>query len=971
MADRVYKSKITPYVFASWILAAFGGLMFGYDIGISGGVSGMDDFLIQFFPKVYERKLHAQENNYCKYDDQMLQLFTSSLYLAALVSSFFASKACNVIGRKPTILMASTFFMAGAGLSAAAQVKWMLIMGRILFGIGVGFGNEAVPLFLTEIAPIHLRGAVNILFQLAVTIGIFIANLVNYGTSMMHPYGWRVSLGGAAVPAVVLFLGSLIITESPPSLVERKREEDGKAALKKIRGVDDVDAEFEEILIACEIASKIKHPFKNLMKKQSVPPLVIAICIQVFQQFTGINAIMFYAPVLFQTLGFKTDASLLSSVITGLVNVGSTFVAIFLVDKVGRRKLLLQACVQMLISQIVIGTILRLKLSETGSLDKTLAAVVVFFVCTFVMSFAWSWGPLGWLIPSETFPLETRTAGFAFAVSSNMLFTFVIAQLFLSMMCQMQAYIFFFFSAWIVIMGLFVIVLLPETKGIPINSMVDRVWKQHPYFKSKITAYMVACWILAACGGLMFGYDIGISVTSMDDFLIKFFPDVYERKMHAKESNYCKYDNQLLQLFTSSLYLAALVSSFGASKACSLLGRKPTISMASAFFIVGALVSALGETRWVLIIGRILFGIGVGFGNESVPLFLSEIAPVEHRGAVNILFQLCITIGILIANLVNYAVQSVHPNGWRISLGLAGVPAIILLIGSMIITETPSSLVERRKEGEGIEALKKIRGVDDVVAEFEQIKMACETARQVKHPFRKLMKRSSMPPLIIAVLMQVFQQFTGINAIMFYAPVLFQTVGFKNDGSLLSAVITGLVNVFSTLVSIFSVDRVGRRKLLLQACVQMFVCQVAIGVILHFQLKDTGSLSKGFAAVVVVLVCLYVMSFAWSWGPLGWLIPSETFPLETRTAGFAFAVSSNMFFTFLIAQLFLSMLCNMHAFIFFFFATWIFIMGVFVVFLLPETKGVPIDVMNERVWKKHPVWKKFMSREVVRHYEMT
>lgn len=102
----------------------------------------------------------------------------------------------------------------------------------------------------------------------------------------------------------------------------------------------------------------------------------------------------------------------------------------------------------------------------------------------------------------------------------------------------------------------------------------------------------------------------------MDDFLIKFFPDVYERKLHAKENNYCKYDNQLLQLFTSSLYLAALVASFGASKACSVLGRKPTISMASSFFILGAVVSAMAETEWILIVGRILFGIGVGFGNE-------------------------------------------------------------------------------------------------------------------------------------------------------------------------------------------------------------------------------------------------------------------------------------------------------------------------------------------------------------------
>lgn len=137
--------------------------------------------------------------------------------------------------------------------------------------------------------------------------------------------------------------------------------------------------------------------------------------------------------------------------------------------------------------------------------------------------------------------------------------------------------------------------------------------------------------------------------------------------------------------------------------------------------------------------------------------------------------------------------------------------------------------------------------------------------------------------------------------------------------------------------------------------------QTAIGIILILKLTDTNTLPKAPAMLVVVLTCMFVMSFAWSWGPLGWLIPSETFPIETRTAGFAFAVSSNMLFTFLVAQAFLSMLCHMRAYIFIFFSAWIVVMGLFVVFLLPETKGVPIDAVAERVWKKHPVWKRFMD----------
>ncbi|RZC92358.1 hypothetical protein C5167_003965 [Papaver somniferum] len=242
--------------------------------------------------------------------------------------------------------------------------------------------------------------------------------------------------------------------------------------------------------------------------------------------------------------------------------------------------------------------------------------------------------------------------------------------------------------------------------------------------------------------------------------------------------------------------------------------------------------------------------------------------------------------------------------------------------------------------------------------------MASELAHQSQSSLSKLMRPSSRPPLVIGMMMQVLQQFTGINAIMFYAPVLFQTVGFGANGALISSVIIGLVNVFSTLVSIKTVDIFGRRALLLQACCQMFATQLIIGIILAVRLKVTGTLGREEAIGVVVLVCLYVMSFAWSWGPLAWLIPSETFPLETRTTGFAFAVSSNMMCTFIIAPAFLSMMCHMQAGIFFFFVVWILAMGLFVMFLVPETKGVPIDDMVDRVWKQHWFWKNYMDRDV-------
>ncbi|KAI4383883.1 hypothetical protein MLD38_009675 [Melastoma candidum] len=480
---------------------------------------------------------------------------------------------------------------------------------------------------------------------------------------------------------------------------------------------------------------------------------------------------------------------------------------------------------------------------------------------------------------------------------------------------------------------------------------------------SKLTKQVLICTIISAFGGLMFGYDIGISggVTSMDDFLIKFFPEVYVRKHRAKENNYCKYNNPGLQLFTSSLYLAAILASLCASMFCKKFGRRPVIRAASLFFLIGACFNFFARDRAMLIAGRMFLGAGVGFGNQAVPLFISEIAPPKYRGGLNICFQLLITVGILIANIINFFTSHIHPHGWRFSLGGAAVPALVLFIGSILIVETPTSLIERKKLDEGRETLAKIRDDADIDKEYQEIVSATEMAMQVENSFANLMKRENRPQLVCGTILQVFQQFTGINVIMFYAPVLFQTMGFGGDASLISAVVTGLVNVVSTLVAIFTVDKAGRRVLLVEAAIQMLIAQCTMGATLAVHLKSTNEVNRGIAIFVVFLVCFFVAGFAWSWGPLGWLIPSEIFPVETRNAGFFCAVSMNMFCTFIIAQAFLTMLCQMRSALFFFFSAWIVVMGAFVVFLLPETKGIPIDEMNERAWKKHWFWKKYFD----------
>ncbi|KAJ0974876.1 hypothetical protein J5N97_016841 [Dioscorea zingiberensis] len=487
---KVYNGKMTLHVFITCIVAATGGLIFGYDIGISGGVTSMDSFLKKFFHKVYiQEKADQSVNQYCKFDSPLLQTFTSSLYLAALVSSLFASTVTRKFGRKVSMLGGGTTFLLGAIVNGFARDIAMLIIGRILLGVGVGFANQSVPLYLSEMAPAHLRGMLNVGFQLMITIGILAANAINYGTSQIKAgWGWRISLGLAAVPAIIISLGSLLLPDTPSSLIERGHPAKARSMLKKVRGTDDIEDEYNDIVAASEESKLVEHPWANIFKRKYRPQLTMAFAIPFFQQFSGINIIMFYAPVLFKTMGLGDDASLMSSLITGFVNAVSTLVSTFTVDRVGRRALFLEGGIQMFVCQVLIGGLIykEFGVTGTGTFSKSYATVVLILVCTYVAGFAWSWGPLGWLVPSEIFSLEIRSAGQSITVAVNMFFTFVIGQAFLTMLCKLKFGLFFFFAGWVSIMTLFIYFFLPETKNVPIEEMI-LVWKKHWFWGKYIS----------------------------------------------------------------------------------------------------------------------------------------------------------------------------------------------------------------------------------------------------------------------------------------------------------------------------------------------------------------------------------------------------------------------------------------------------------------------------------------------------
>ncbi|PON99777.1 Sugar/inositol transporter [Trema orientale] len=465
---RAYPGRLTMHMSFTCIVAAMGGLIFGYDIGITAGVTSMDPFL-KFFRSAKERANGSSTIKYCQLDSQVLALFTSLLYIAALSASLFASTPTRLLGRRNSMMLGGVLFMAGAIGSGLAQDSWMLIIGRLLLGLGVGFANHSVPLYLSEMAFHKLRGAFNASFQLFITFGVLWANVLNLFTAKISgDWGWRLSLGGAVLPALIITLGALVLPDTPSSMIERGQLADARVLLQRIRGVcfEEVEEEeFNDLVSAALFASSEANQdeWSILLEKRYRPQLCLAIIIPFFQQFTGINAIIFYAPLLFRSLGFGDHASIICAVITGVVNVVPTLVSVYSVDKWGRRALFLAGGALMLLCQAVIAASLGAEL--------------------------WDWlpnCPLGWLLPSEIFPLEIRSAAQSVSVSVNMAFTFAVAQIFSAMLCHLEFGVFVFFGFFVVVMSVFIYFFLPETKEIPLEEM-SQIWTNHWYWSRFVT----------------------------------------------------------------------------------------------------------------------------------------------------------------------------------------------------------------------------------------------------------------------------------------------------------------------------------------------------------------------------------------------------------------------------------------------------------------------------------------------------
>jgi sugar porter (SP) family MFS transporter len=439
LAAPLSSATIRRHVLWSAAITALGGLLFGYDTGVISGA-------LLFIGKDFGGLTSSGK-----------ELLTSILLIGALIGALAAGRIADRAGRRPTVLGTAALFVAGVMLAAFAPGYGVLVGARVIIGLAVGSASMVVPLYIGESAPPRIRGGLVSFNQLAITSGILVSYLVDYGLASTQ--NWRLMFGLAAIPAMALFTGMLFQHESPHWLIAQGREDEARAVLRRVRDEGAIDAEIAQV----RELSRRRSGLREVLNPAVRHVMIIGVALAVFQQITGINTIIYYAPTLLSSAGLGNSAALLANVVNGAVNVLMTIVAIRLLDRAGRRPLLLGGTTGMATGMVVVALTFLLGGSQ---LHGDAAYIAITGLLIYTGSFAIGLGPVFWLLISEIYPVSIRGQAMSVATMANWGANFVVTVSFLTLLRAIgNAGTFFLFAGLSIAALAYFRQQVPETKN--------------------------------------------------------------------------------------------------------------------------------------------------------------------------------------------------------------------------------------------------------------------------------------------------------------------------------------------------------------------------------------------------------------------------------------------------------------------------------------------------------------------------
>ena len=435
-------------------VASLGGLLSGFDTGV---ISGALLFINDTWP------LTTLEQGWV----------VSSALVGAVLGAVGNGILADIYGRKKVIIATGIIFAAGSVLCGFAPSAFWLIAGRMILGLAIGMVNFVIPLYLSELSPQKVRGMLVSLYQLAITAGILFSYLINRIFALTE-YNWRWMLGAGLIPAMILLIGISFLGDTPRWLISKKREDEARAIFQKIEPEADPDKHIEEIKTTLTPV-KTRKLKKKVFESWMLTPVLVGVGVMFMQICTGINNIIYYTATIFKAAGFTdTIGALYATIGVGVVNFAMTFVAIFYSDKIGRKPLLYIGLTGMTISLFTLGG--SFYLSEF--LGDNLKWVAVGSIITFIACFAFSLGPIGWIVISEIMPLKIRGTAMSIATMANFGFNFVVALTFPTLLENIGEATTFWIFGFIGILSLFfTYYFLPETKGRSLEQ-IELNWKK-------------------------------------------------------------------------------------------------------------------------------------------------------------------------------------------------------------------------------------------------------------------------------------------------------------------------------------------------------------------------------------------------------------------------------------------------------------------------------------------------------------